>query len=809
MSSVLSPFMRRLRGEWKTSVLTCALMALGVGGVTAIFSAAYGILWARLPFPDAARLFVIETEDPSTGLVRPVSYPDYRDLASSAALSDSAVAGPVRLTFTDATDDARSRVGEYVSGGYFELLGIAPLVGRRFTAKELDIAAPVASIMMISEAMWRERFASDRGVIGQSISTSGGVFSIVGVLPQRVNSLIGELCLECDPVDFLLPGSAASLVYPGLTQNRRQRWHYVIGQLRNGTTLAGARAELSTRAEASSIANPTTNRGLSVRVSALGDSWRAPLRPMLGTLALGAGLLLFVATVNVACLMLVQAERRSRNIAIRVAMGAKQRDLWRALLSELAALSVVATALGYLIALALIRSTVNIDLPGYVDLTVEWPMVLFAGVITLGVGVAGSLAPLLRARRSNVSAQLAAGNRAVVGGGLDRWGKPVVALEVAIVFMLVVGAALLVQSYSRFLAADPGFDPRNLHVFEINPDSPQYRDPKAQSRFIRALRAGLDSSALQGNVTVAAPNLPPRTFVRMAVQPLGSPLNTADGTLSVETHRVLPTFFQTLNIPLLEGRTFAEDSADVRETGVIVSRSLSTRLWPQEFAVGKHITLPGIGNEVGTVVGVARDVHYAGVLGGRSANYDLYLSLLQAPLGYMTVAARGQDRSTVAAVVRTALRQADSAVPILAQGEVTERFNTQGRDLESGAQLVGLFALVATMLGAGGIFGVIAVWLERRRPEIALRLALGAGPAEVRRLVLVQTALPISLGLGLGLVVSVVAAPLLQPLLFSVDGSDPRTLLIATLAIMVMSILVTLPIAWKASRTEMLRVFQQ
>jgi len=784
-------------------------LALGVGGVTAVSSAAFAIMWAPLPFPGAERLIVVETEDTSTGSVRGVSFPDYVDLAGSAALSGAALAGPARLTFSDASGESSSSVGEYVTGDYFELLGGSALVGRVFTREEMDAGAAAASAMMISEASWRNRHGARPDVVGTAVTTSAGVFSIVGVFPSDFGGLIGELCLICDPVEFLLPGSAASLVYPGLTQNRRQRWHYVIGRTQESGALSAARAELITRAAAVALDNPTTNRGLSVRVTAMGESWRAPLRPLLGTLAAGAGLLLLVAIVNAGCLMLVQADRRGRDLAIRVALGAARRDIWLSLLGSALALSAIATALGYVMARFLVRGTVEVALPAYVDLSVNWSMLLFAGALTALAATLGTIAPLVRVLRSNLATQLASGTKAVIGGEVGRFSKPIIAIEVAMVLVLIVGAALLIESFRRFQASDPGFDRRDLSVFEVSPDGPQYRDPQAQLRFIRTLQASLESSRLSGAVTIAAPNLPPRTFVRVPVQPLGAPLATADGTLSVETHRVLPGFFATLGIPLQDGRTFSNEQASPAETEVIVSHSLSQRLWPGESAIGKRLSLPGVGTGTGAVVGIARDVRYAGVLGGRQDDHDLYLSLLQSPFGYMTVAARGADRAAVNAAVTAALRQTDPSVPVLARATVEERFRAQGRDLESGARLVGLFALVATILGAGGVFGIMAIWVERRRPEIALRLALGADASTIRRLVLRQAAVPVMAGIAIGVIGLFWAAPLWQSQLFSVTRYDPRIVAGAIASVAVLCTLVVWPTAHVASRATTLNAFRQ
>ena len=805
----LIPSFLRGSGDWVSGLVTCVLMALGVGGVTAVFSAAFAIIWAPLPFPNADRLIVLETEDTSNGSVRGLSFPDYLDLANSSALSGATIAGPVRLTLTDESGAVSSRVGEYVAGEYFDLLGGRALLGRTFTPEEMDARGAAAGTMMISEASWRTRHGANPNVIGRVVTTSAGVFSIVGVFPSAFGGLIGELCLICDPVDFLLPGSAASVVYPGRTENRRQRWHYAVGLLKPDVSFSGARAELVTRATTIANENPATNRGLSVRVSPVGESWRAPLRPLLATLAGGAGLLLLVAVVNAGCLMLVQADCRGRDLAVRVALGADRRDIWWELLGGVLLLSVLATGLGYLIAVVLVRGTVKVTLPGYVDLSVQWPMLLFAGGLTALAAAAGTVAPMIRALRCNVAAQLSSGTKAIIGDGLNRWSKPIIAIEVAIVLVLMVGAGLLIESVRRFENTDPGFDRRELNVFELSPDGPQYRDPEAQLRFIRTLRAGLESSRLGNNFTIAAPHLPPRTFVRLSIQPLGAPLGTADGTLSVETHRVLPGFFGIMGIPLDEGRTFSDDQTTPVEPQVLVSRSLGQRLWPGESPVGKRLALPGVGNGTGAIVGVVRDVRYAGLMGKREADYDLYLSLLQAPIAYMTVAARGSDRASIAAEVTAALRVADPSVPVLARSTVRERFQAQGRDLESGAQLVGLFALVATLLGAGGVFGVMAIWVERRRPEIALRLALGANAATVQLLVVRQAAVPVAIGLAVGALGLIWAAPLWQGQLFSITGYDPRIVIGAMSCVTALCVIVVWPTARRASRTNALSVFRQ
>jgi putative ABC transport system permease protein len=769
-------------------------LALGIGATTAIFTLINSTLLARLPFDAPERLVQVANHEPRVNGNRSVSYPDFEDWRAQAGSFDGMAAkGGVRLVFTGTDASAESLVGEYVSPDYFGLFGVAPLLGRTFLPEETATNTGVRAVIVLSEGYWQRRFGGDPQIIGRTVTTTDGQFVVVGVMPASFGGLNDMVCLICDDVAFWIPASASSLMYPGWTQDRKRRWHSVIGRLKPGVSQATAQAELNTIAARLEQSYPDSNRGVGARVIPLEENWRGDLRGGLLALMAGAVFVLLIACANIANLLLARGAARRQEMALRLALGASRLRIARQLLTESVLLALIGGAFGVLLASWLAEAIAAIaatNLPGFITIKMDGRVLGFAVAVTALAGVGFGLAPAATVSETN-PIQALKGGAPQRAARYSRFGSGLLIAEVALVFTLLVNAALMLRSFQRLSQADPGFRAENLTVMEINPNSPKYKERSAQRQFVNELALRL--RALPGGeaITLAAPNLPPRTFITLGIAPEGRPMDTPDGTVRVELHRVLPNFFSTLGVRLIAGRAFAETDTDNTPLGALISQSLARRLWPGESAVGKRLRANSPAYPDGiTVIGVVGDVKYGGFRSDRGAELDLYLSLTQTTAQYLTIAARtGADQAPMIAAIRNELRALDRDLPVLAVSTVAERFVRQGAQTRFQALMLGGFALLAALLAAVGIYGVVSHLAARRMREIGVRMALGAQARDVRRLVIAQGFKPALIGLAIGLIATLALARLMQGLLFGVSAFDPLTLAAVALLVTVVALI--------------------
>jgi putative ABC transport system permease protein len=781
------------------TVVTVLSVTLGIGATTAIFTLINATLLNNLPFSAPEQLVQIVNHEPGVNANRNVSYPDFEDWrAEASSFEVMAATGAVRLVFTgtDAGMDmgAESLVGEYVSPDYFRLFGVAPLLGRTFLPQEAATNTGIHPVIVLSEQYWQRRFGGDPEIIGRNVMTTDGQFVVVGVMPASFGGLNDMVCLMCDDVAFWLPASASSMMYPGWTEDRRRRWHSVIGRLKPGVSRATAQTELNTIAARLEQSYGSSNRGVGALVVPVEENWRGDLRLGLQVLLAGAVFVLLIACANIANLSLARGAGR-QEVALRLALGASRWRIVRQLLTESVLLALIGGALGVLLAIWLadvIAVSAAANLPGFVTIKIDGWVLGFALALTTLAGIGFGLAPAAIIPAANPIQELKAKRDSPQR--VARYSGLLIA-EVALVFTLLVNGALMLRSFQQLSQANPGFRTENLTLMEINPNSPRYKEISAQRRFINELAEGFRELPGGEAITMAAPNLPPRTLTTLDIapedRPLAVPGGATDATLRVELHRVLPNFFNTLGIPLVAGRAFAETDTDNTPLAALISQSLAQWLWPGEDPVGKRIRTKSAAWPAGfTVVGVVEDVKYGGFRSERGAEFDLYLSLTQVTAQYMTIAARtGPDPGPAIAAIRDKLRGLDSNLPVLAVSNVAERFAKQGVQTRFQALMLGGFALLATLLAAVGIYGVVSHLTVRRTHEIVVRIALGAEARDVRRLVIEQGFKPAMIGLAIGLFATLALARLMRGLLFGVSALDPLTF--AAVAILVSAVAFT------------------
>lgn len=772
METVVHTIRQALRGLRRQPRLTAGviiLLSLGIGSTTAIFNLVTATLLRALPYPDPDRVVRVASFDRSKDLESRVSYPDFEDWRDGVTSFEAmGAAGDARLTVTSDTG-AESLIGQYVSDDYLQILGGAPLHGRVFDSRETSVRGGAHPLVILSHGYWQRGFGSDPRILGRKLVTTVGSFEIVGVMSPDFVGLL-------ERADFWIPASASGLIYPGWVESRTRRWHRVVGRLRPGVSLEAARSELELLAERTSAAFPSSHAGLGVRVGPLDEAFRAQVGPGLLLLMGGAMFLLTMACANVAHLMLVRVHGRRGELALRSALGSSRERVMGLLLAESLILSLGGGALGLLLAAFMSRAILSlgaIDLPRYVrpelDFTVLGGAVVLVALSCIGFG----LVPALSASRVDLRSALISGMNRGQSGRTGSLTRALVTGQVAVSLTLLIGASLLFSSLIRLHRFDPGFNAEGLMAFEINPGGPRYQQREAQREFARALDERLERlSGVQA--AIVAPHLPPRLFWPVDVRVEGE--SDRDPTTRLEMHSVSSGFFGFLGVPLRAGRLFTGDDHPTAPRAAVISESTAHRLWPGQDPLGRRLRAKESSSDADwwTVVGVVGDVKYDGIRSARGPDLDIYFPLEQFPSTYMTIAVRSdQDAQSVAAMIRRELLALDPALPVLAVSKITDRFARERSATVLQASLLGLFAALAFLLAAVGLYGAISYSVSRRTREMSIRSALGATPGRLVRMVLEEGAFPVASGLALGLGASFLLSRTLRSLLFGVSPADP------------------------------------
>ena len=799
---------RGLRQRPGFALIAVLTLALGIGANTAIFSIANGVLLRPLPYADPDRLVMVwghRAQSPLAELSES-EYWDLRERARTLAGVAAFVDGSLNLTGSGAPE--RLRVG-FMTASATGVLGAEPRVGRGFTADEDLPGRPLA--VLLSDGLWRRRFGADPAIVGRTLTLDDAPATVVGIMPP----------------DFQLPssfGTPSELWAPlrlDPSADRSERgWHYLraVGRLRSGVTVEAASRESSALMRAMLAEYPTEYRAdfdgsaTSVRQEVVGD-----VRPAILVLLGAVALLLLIACANVAGLLLARAEGRQREIALRTALGAGRGRLVRQLLTESVLLAVVGGVLGLLAAVWGVRGLVlaaPASIPRLDAVGIDAPVLAFTVGVTLLTGLLFGLAPALHAARSDLSGALGDGGRGGTSGvARHRVRRALVAGQVALALVLLTGAGLLVQSFLRLRQVDPGFRPERLLTARIELSPLRYATNESMRSFYRNLLDRLQTlPGVRGAATARALPMTDRleigdwSFVlegRASSPPLPSDWHPADWQV------VSPDYFRTMGIPLQHGRGI-EPSDRLGAPGVVVvNRTLANQVWPGGEPVGQRVLLGGgeVDSVWRTVVGVVGDVRHRGL--SAQPRPEMFLPYDQFPAGtgtatralYLVIRTAGDPGALVPAV-RAALAGIDPDVPLAGVQTMEEAMGSWAAERRLLMLLVTSFAALALLLGAVGIYGVMAHLVAQREREIGVRVALGAVPGEIVRLVTTQGMAMVGLGIVAGAVISLAATRLLQSLLFEVRSSDPVTLLGTALALAAVAALAMLVPALRATRVD-------
>jgi len=798
------------RGLWRSpgfTAITVATLALGIGANTAIFSVVNAVLLRPLAYRDPAQLVALRGVVEVRGLndVRN-SAPEYQDFRSEIpALTDVAAAWPISINLTALGDPERIQAA-VVSSNYFQVLGTAPALGRNFTAD--DDQGRIGYVVIISWDLFQQRFGGDRSVIGKTVRLDDDPMTIIGVMPPGFRHPLEN---GASPMEVWCPVELGN-TDPQFIGDRRARVFEVIGRLKPGATVTEAQAQLdalSTRLE---------SRYPDVYPAALG--WRAaalPLservvgdvRPALLVLLGAVAFVLLIGCANVANLMLARATGRTREIAIRTALGGDRLRLVRQLLTESLLLAALGGALGLLVAVwgtSALGRLAALYLPRAREIAIDGPVLAFTAVLILVTGIAFGLFPALQASRPDLQDVLKDSAKGSAGGGRTRMRAVLVVAEVAVALVLLAGAGLLLRSFQRLVAVDPGFDPERLLTMQVWLPVP---NDNAKGRyFTQEQRVGFYDRAVAAvrqvpGVTAAAlvSRLPysGRNDARFKVE--GRPVADAQLLPSAEVRLVSPDYFRTMAIPVLQGETMPDGVDSLSSTYAMVNRTLAEREWKGQSPIGQRIQLVGFGGPTATIVGVVNDVRQGAP--DQPPLPEFYLSYRLVAGQEMSLVVRtAGDPDALADRVVQSIRSVDPTQPVFGVKSMARLLANAEAERRFSLLLLSLFAAIALLLSSLGIYGVMAYSTSQRRHEIGIRMALGAATPDVLRLVLHQGMRLVLLGLAIGLFGAWAMSRVLAGQLYGISPRDPFTYVAVALLLGTVAFAATWLPARRATRVD-------
>jgi len=755
--------LKRYPGFALVAVLT---LALGIGATTAIFSLVDGVVLRPLPFHAPDRLVMIWEQQLAQDILSdnpsPPNFQDWkrenRSFTGMAAWLD----GSMTLSSLDPPEVVTVA---YVSWDLLPLVGVEPIVGRSFTSVEGITGGP--NVALISHRLWQRAFEGRSDVLGRALVLNDVGMEVVGVMPPTFD-------IPRPGTDVWLPSDWS---HPD--HHRQTRNLTVMGRLLPEVSIEEAEADMNRVAAGIAQLHPESNEGWTVDLVSAHEQTLGDAPKMLMIIFGAVGFVLLISCANVANLMLGRAAYRSQEIAVRVAIGANRRRIVQQLLTESLVIGLLGGALGVLIAFQGVRLFLALepgDLPRAAEVGVDLRVLLFALATSVLTGVLFGLSPAMDASRRQAGEALREG-RARGGSGRRSVRRLLVAGEVAISMVLLVGAGLLSRSFMELRAVDPGFDPEGVILGAVNLSATAYPQNEDRIRYFETVLDRLsETPGVQAvGVTTTLPMDPAGIDFDLPYWVEGQPA-VAEGDMPQTDYRIVsPGYFDAMGMTIVRGRGFTRFDRREGERVLVISETFAERLWPGQDPIGRSITVFYVNNVPWEVVGVVGDTRHAGLSVAPRAQMFVPLAQAEYVFGYLTVVARGAPGVSVADGVRMTVAAVDPKFPLYRlmtlEGRMAE---TIARDRFT-AGLFGIFALLALLLAAAGIHGVVAYQVARQTHEIGLRLALGAGRRSVLTKVVREALTMASLGVVVGITVSVALSRLLSGLLYGVSPLDPTT----------------------------------
>jgi len=793
MDLVIKDVRFAVRGLLKRPVFAAIVLltlALGIGANTAVFSVVNAVVLKKLPYKDSDQLVVIWEKLQRVDQVElsPEDYAVYRERSQS--FSQIAASERTNFNLTGVNDPVRLE-GERATANLFGTLQIAPEIGRTFTVEEDNAGARVA---VLSHQLWRSRFAGDPNVVGKEISLDGRNYEVIGVMPAAFQYPA--------PINNRKPGeiwTPRSLISE---QERQSHNLLTIGRLKPDASWTSARAEFDiiSRARAQESSNPDSPHlvNLIPLPAQVGRQQRTALYVLFGAV----GLVLLIACVNVANLLLALAAGRKREIALRLALGARRIHIIRQLLTESLLLSLAGGTSGLLIAIwlsSLIRTLAVNQIPRADSIAIDTSVLLFTFFISIVTGLVFGIMPSLQAARVDLNTALKESSRGSVGVAQQRLRNTLVISEVALSLVLLAGAGLMIKSFWRLQQVDPGFDPNNLLSIEVTLPEAKYQEPARRSAFFSDALARI--AALPGVKAAEVISSPPlsgrRNINVFPIEGRPEPKTIADAPLA-DFRIISPDYFRTMGIAQVQGRAFENTDEATSQKVTILSAAFIRQFSGGENLLGRRINIDGAWF---TVVGIVSDVHQSGL--DEDAAPHVYVSYKQlVPQRTGVVVRTTVDPLSLIGNIRSEIQAIDPDQPIYNVNSMMALMSEKVAPRRLNLVLLGSFAGLALLLAAIGVYGLMSNLVVQRTSEIGLRMALGACRTDVLRLVLMRGLKLALVGSVIGIGASLLFLRSMSTLLVGVTSTDPLTLLLVSLIVMSVAVVACLVPAKKATNVD-------
>lgn len=749
--------LRMLIRHRAVTAIAVVTLALGIGANTAIFTVVNAVLLRPLPYQEPERLVSFRSNE---------SVLDLADVkAWTQSFAEIGGETPQQLDYTGSGEPLQWAAG-LVTGGFFHTLGAQPLLGRVITEEDDKKGGPF--VVVLGHAIWQRQFGGDRGVVGRTVTLSGNSYTVVGVMPPDFKTPRGAMEVWA-PVQVVSAGAP----------HRGVHFLRAYARLKPGVTIAQAQSEMDAIDKRLAEAFPAENRRRQTVLVSLHDRLVGAVKPALLILFGAVGLVLLIACVNFANLLLARAAARGQELVVRVALGADRLRLTRQLLTESVLTSLLGGAAGVALAIwgvDLLVALKPANLPRLESIGVDGRALLFTLVVSVLTGVIFGLAPVWQATRVNVSDALKEGGRGEAGAAKHRLRSALVVIEMALALVLLAGAGLLINSFWRLRNVQPGFNTDNLLTMRIELPEARYREIPSQTQYRRALLDEVNSApgaqaALVSELPMSGDWLTHDFLVE------GQQLSVGDEP-DVQTLSVEGDYFRVMGIPLLSGRDFTRQDNENTPLVGVVNQSLARRFFKEENPLGKRVRWARRDpNNWITIIGVVGDIKHLGLDDGETpALYTPYPQAGVAWKRWMNLVVRSEsDAASLAGAIKSRVWRVDGRIPVTKARTMVEVMGASVEARRFNMLLLVVFAVVAMLLAAAGIYGVMSYTVAQRTREIGVRVALGARPRDVIRMIVGRGMLLTSIGAAAGLALSLALTRLMSGLLFGVGAKDPLT----------------------------------
>jgi putative ABC transport system permease protein len=792
---------RVLRKAPGFTLVTILVLAIGIGANSAIFSLVDAALLRPLPFRDADRLVLVweRSARQARNRVAPLNFLDWKE-QSHAFASLAGVASAPR-TLTGLTEQPERIPGQAVTADFFTVLGVAPIAGRAFLPED---AAPTSRVVIVSERFWRNRTGSDPSLLGRTVQLDGQPYTVIGIVPADFQ--------------ILAPSEMWTLLSPQRTPDqRRSRFLQVIGRLGPNASMQAATTDLTAVADNISRVSPDTNKDWGITIEPLRDALiGTELHTTSLVLAGVAFFVLLMACANVANLLLARGVDRLREIAVRAALGGSRSRIVKQMLTESVLLALLGGVAGLLLGWWMVRVAPSVlpvgTLPEAVLVRFDWRVASFAIVLSVITGIIFGLAPAWHLATASLSETLSHDSR-TASGGMGRFRAALVVVEVAGAVLLVTGAGLLVRTLMSLNAVDPGYRAENVLTMYVSVPFNRYK-PDQLAAFYDGIERevaqvpGVRAAALGGNLPLDGSDMG-QTF-----QVVGTPAPPDRANQPLAQYKTVGgRYFQTLGIPILQGRAFNDRDVATGQPVCIVNEEFVRRYLGGRDPLASQIAVRPV--VLGPAQPIARQI--VGVIGqvkeqvGEDENaVELYVPIAQNPWysASVVVQTEGNPRNYIGPA-KAAIAKVDKNQPVTRVRTIAEIATGAVARPRFRAQLVGTFATMALVLAAVGVFGVLAFSVHRRVREFGLRMALGAQPSDVLRMVLGGAFKVTATGIVIGLIAAALLVKSLSTLLFGVAPFDPLTFIVAPAILALTALIAGAVPAWRAVHVDPVRALRQ